>query len=237
MRFPLGPNVKSNRFADEAFEHAGGEIIFNLPNGLQGSLLTDAKDNRINEGPTEVVRDKSETAGSVAVVNGLSCMSCHQHGMLKDFTDIVRASTRVGGDALDKVRELYVPTKDLAALLDKDEDRFLRALDRSTGLFLKIGKEKDRDIKDFPELIGPIARSYLLKEVDAASAARELGIEDKAVLETAIKTNKRLIRLGLLPLARGGTIKREVWESLEALYSPMQEAARVLELGTPQREK
>jgi serine/threonine-protein kinase len=234
---PFVRRHRRGRFGGKAFEHAGGEIIFHLPNGLQGYLLVDDKDRRIDKGPTEVVRAKTETAGSVAVVNGLSCMSCHQHGMIKGFKDDVRTGTRVGGDALDKVRELYPPAEEMRGLLEKDEARFLNALDRATGLFLKVGKEGDRDVKDFKEVMGPVARSYLLKEVDAAAAAREVGLKDKATLEAAIKANKGLQRLGLLPLARGGTIKREVWESLKGLYSPAQETARVLELGTPLREK
>jgi hypothetical protein len=38
---------------------------------------------------------------------------------------------------------------------------------------------------------------------------------------------------GLLPLARGKTIRREVWESLEFLFSPFQKAAKQLKLGEP----
>ena len=93
------PDFKGNPFADKAFDHAGGEIIFNLPNGLQGYMLIDAKDKRIDEGPIDVVRDKTETAGSVVVVNGLSCMACHQHGMIKDFNDAVRTRRRLGGNS------------------------------------------------------------------------------------------------------------------------------------------
>src|SRR5262249_15929206 len=50
FRFPLGPAFKDNPFADQAFVHAGGELIFHLPNGLQGYLLVDAKGKRIDEG-------------------------------------------------------------------------------------------------------------------------------------------------------------------------------------------
>ena len=50
-----------NPFADQAFEHDGGEIIFNLPNGLQGYLLVDGKGERIDEGPIEIVSDASKT--------------------------------------------------------------------------------------------------------------------------------------------------------------------------------
>jgi hypothetical protein len=63
--------------------------------------------------------------------------------MIKDFKDVVRAGTRLGGDPLDKVRELYVPAREMNALLDRDEEKFLRALDRATGLFLKVGKGRD----------------------------------------------------------------------------------------------
>jgi hypothetical protein len=234
MRFPLGPRFSDNLFADKAFEHAGGEIIFNLPNGLQGYMLVNNNDRRIDEGPTEVVRDKTETAGTVAVVNGLSCMACHQHGMIKEFRDDVRTGTRVAGEGLDKVRELYPPAREMTALLDQDEERFLNALERATGLFLAADKSSHRDT---PEVIGPIARSYLLKEVDAGSAARELGLRDSSPLEAAIKASPRLRRLGLLPLTQGKSIKREVWESLAGFVSPFQESARVLELGTPFRER
>ena len=49
------------------------------------------------------------------------------------------------------------------------------------------------------------------------------------------EANDRLRELGLLPLTqKGGTIKREVWESLSLGNSPFQEAARILKLGTPQ---
>ena len=57
FRFPLGPAFADNPFPNQAFEHAGGEIIFNLPNGLQGYLLVDAKGDRIDAGPIDIVGD------------------------------------------------------------------------------------------------------------------------------------------------------------------------------------
>lgn len=232
--FPLGPRFKANPFDDQAFEHDGGEVIFSLPNGLQGYLLVDAKDRRIDAGPTEVVRDKSETSGTVAVVNGQSCMFCHQHGMIKDFRDGVQAGSRLRGVPRDKVRELYPAAGAMAKLLDQDEERFLRALDRATGLFLKVGPDSGKDVKDFPEVVGPLVRSYLLKEVDLATAALELGLKDKATLERMDEDFLR--RLGLLPLVQGRSVKREVWESRRGLISPFQQVALKLQLGTPQNE-
>src|SRR5262249_61454566 len=42
---PLGPG-------GEGFKPDGGEIIFNLPHGLQGDFLTDAGGRPLGEGPT-----------------------------------------------------------------------------------------------------------------------------------------------------------------------------------------
>jgi serine/threonine-protein kinase len=230
---PLGPAFKGNEDPQRVFLHDGGEIIFNLPNGLQGYLLVDGKDRRIDAGPTEVVRDKDETSGTVAVVNGLSCIFCHQHGMKKEFTDGVRQGTRVRGQALDKVRRLYPPAAAMNKLMDADEKRFLSALDRAMGAFLKVGPDANKDIKEFKEVVGPIARRYLLAEVSVADACLELGVKEKAMVETAIKASDELRRLGLLPLAQGRSVKREVWESRKGLISPFQQTAHKLELGTP----
>jgi serine/threonine-protein kinase len=235
FRFPLGPAFAGNPYADQAFVHAGGEIIFNLPNGLQGYLLVNGKDGRIDEGPIEVVSDSLKTSGTAKVVNGISCMACHKHGMISDFKDTVRAGSALLGDARDKVNRLYVKPEAMARLVAEDTGRFVAALGRAAGPFLKAGADRDKDVKDFAEPVGAVARLYLLREVEAAEAAYELGLPDARRLRGAIDSSERLRELGLRPLSRGGTIKREVWESLSGLISPYQEAAGVLEVGTPKR--
>ena len=48
-----------NIFRDPVNLHGvGGEMIFNLPNGLQGYYLADAAGRRIDAGPTAIVTDK-----------------------------------------------------------------------------------------------------------------------------------------------------------------------------------
>ena len=195
------------------------------------------KDERIDEGPTEIVRDKTETSGSVAVVTGISCMSCHQHGMLKDFKDGVRLGARSKGEARDKVRKLYSEPGTMTKLLEEDEARFLNGLDRATGLFLKVGPDAKKDIQEFPEVIGPLARLYRNKEVGAAEAAYELGYKDADALKAVIESNGELVRLGIKALSQDGTLKRDFWESDKGLTSVFQEAARILRRGTPERER
>ena len=77
---PLGPK------GENAFEHDGGEIIFNLPNGLQAYLLVDSQGQRIDKGPPAIVSDPVQK--DRAVVNGLSCMSCHLAGMARKQDEV-----------------------------------------------------------------------------------------------------------------------------------------------------
>jgi len=234
FRFPLGPAFKDNPFADQAFTHAGGELIFHLPNGLQGYLLVDGKEKRIDEGPTEVVSDTNKTSGTVAIVNGLSCMACHKHGMIRDgFKDELRDGVGVNGTARAKVQRLHPKADGFTALMKEDEDRFLAALDKTMGRFLKVGADQGKDIRDFTdEPIGRVVRMYK-RDLELADVAAELGLPDAKRLATAVEDNDRLRQIGLAPLAHGGTVKRDAWSSLKQRLSPFHRAALELERGAP----
>lgn len=236
FRFPLGPLFSGNPYAENAFVQDGGEIIFNLPNGLQGYMLIDGKDHRIDKGPIEVVHDGQQTAGTPLVVNGLSCMSCHRTGMITEFKDIVREGSALLGQPREKVRRLFKTEVEMQKWLRKDQERFLSAYEIAAGPLLKVGPDRDRNLADFTtEPIGELARRYLLRELTLDEAALELGLNDPLPLKTAIRLSDRLRQLGLGPLAQGATLKRDVWESVENYTSPFQEAASVLDLGTPRR--
>jgi serine/threonine-protein kinase len=234
FRFPLGPAFKENPFTDQAFVHAGGELIFHLPNGLQGYLLVDDKGKRIDEGPTEVVSDTNKSSGTVTIVNGLSCMVCHKHGMIRDgVRDELRDGSGVAGDARAKLLQLHRQPDDFDALMKSDEDRFLSALDRAMGRFLKVGADETKDIREFTdEPVGRVVRAYH-RDVTLQDAAAELGMADGRELASAINGNDRLRQLGLGPLAAGGTLKRDVWASQKQRLSPFQRAALELDRGAP----
>lgn len=234
LRFPLGPVFKENPFPDQAFAHAGGELIYHLPNGLQAYLLVDDKGKRIDEGPTEVVSDTNKTSGTVAIVNGLSCMNCHKHGMIRDgFKDEIRDGTGVSGDARSKVLQLHRPFEEFTTLMKEDEERFLAALDRSAGKFLKVGPDKDKNIRDFTdEPIGRVARAYH-RDLTLQDAAAELGFADVQSLANSVAGNNRLRELGLGALTGGGTMKRDAWASVKQRLSPFQRAALELDRGSP----
>jgi serine/threonine-protein kinase len=230
-RFPLGPALPEHPFPRQAFEHDGGEIIFSLPNGLQGYLLVDGKDNRIDEGPTAVVSDSLKTSGTAAIVTGTSCMACHKNGLIP-FTDQVRNGTAIEGDARRKVERLYPPAEEMSGKFKADEERYLAALQKAVGPFLLVGADKDRPIRELPEPVGEVARTYALVDLGATEAALELGLEKLDSLPDLIRALPKLRRLGLGPLASGGLVKREEWEVIDGV-SLFQEAARELGLGTP----
>lgn len=226
-RFPLGPlqlfPAGKHPFEKQAFVHDGGEIIFHLPNGLQGYLLVNATDVRIDEGPIEVVSDPLKTSGTPAIVNGVSCMACHKHGMIA-VRDALRDANAAFGDALLKIEQLHPKQKSIDALVEGDRSRFLAALEQATGQFLKVGDLQNQPITAFAEPVGIVARTYRLSYLDLDTVARELDVPNAGALiqQVGIARLKELGLRGLLQ--KNGVISRAEWESVNGV-SLMQQLA------------
>ena len=234
LRYPLGPVFADNPFPRLAFEHAGGEIIFSLPNGLQAYLLVDGKGHRIDSGPAEVVGDALRTSGTTLVVAGLSCMACHQHGIIR-FQDRLRAGAAVAGSAREKLERLVPSKGEWDKILDGDVAQFLAAAELATGPFLRVGADKAKPVRDFPEPISTVARLYQ-KDLGTDEVVAELGLEDAKDLLARIRANPALERLGLRVLSDGGTLKRAEWDSLkDRTLSTFHEVNLQIRRGTPQR--
>ena len=189
---PLGPT------GPNAFQHAGGEIIFNLPNGLQAYLLIDAKGNRIDKGPTEIVRDTKRPDG--AVVNGLSCMSCHTKGMI--FKDdqvrlVVLGNEAFPAEVRNKVQRLYPPKKKFHRLQEEDAKRFAGAVTETGGT---VGTT---------EPIMTLALRFE-EELDLPLAAAEAGLTADDFRAGLAKSPQLAQTLAPL-LIVGGTVKRDVY--------------------------
>ncbi|WP_406695167.1 c-type cytochrome domain-containing protein [Singulisphaera sp. Ch08] len=231
-RFPLGPlnlfPAGRHPFAEQAFVHDGGEIIFGLPNGLQAYLLVNTEGKRIDVGPIDVVNDALRTSGTSEIVTGVSCMACHKHGMI-DFEDTIRANNAVFGKPLEQLDRLYPAKARMDEFLKEDTDRFLAALEKTIGPFLREGPEKARPIRDFPEPVAEVARPYRLGYLDLAAVARELDLDDPARLEAEVGRTG-LKRLGLDLLLDDGVVSRNDWEARLQGLSLMQQLARQLRL-------
>ena len=181
-----------------AFTHDGGEVVFNLPNGLQGYYLANASGFRLDAAPINIVSNPA--ASDPTVRNGLSCMGCHTEGM-KIFEDEVRpvieSNTNPAYDKAQALR-LYVEQSKMDTLLGEDMERYRVALTKTGGAVDDI-----EPISRFHEVFqGP---------VDVAYAAAVVGLETEVFLNK-IKENVGLQNLGLLVL-ESGNMKRDTWTS------------------------
>jgi hypothetical protein len=172
MKRPLGPtNANIADGSDLAFNADGGEIIFNLPNGLQAYMLVDSNGTRIDKGPAAIVSDTSRP--DRLVVTGLSCMGCHSQGMILKNDEVLKTvqsqfNQGARGDMtkqnLDTLKALY-GQKQFDSKIQEDVDRFVGALG-------KIGVTIAS-----PEVIAESARAYE-QIVDQKTVLLEFGISD-----------------------------------------------------------
>lgn len=192
---------RQNMFVDPVnFHFAGGEMIWNLPNGLQGYLITDAQGQRINEAPTSIVTDKF--ASDKVVRNGLACMRCHDRGM-KRFADTIRPAFLGLPDTARAdqraVLALYVARPQMDEHLVHDERRFLTAME------VVLGQPQGR------EPLIPVSRRFLDAPITLSQAAGELGLSDSGVLADVFRLPE-FTQLGLAGLTTGGVVRRDTWE-------------------------
>jgi TPR repeat protein len=201
-------NLKANPTGPDdeyGFEHDGGEMIFNLPNGLQAYMLTDAKGQQIPKGPTDVVVDKEAVVRGrdPEVVNGVSCMNCHWSGMLKKSDQIrdhvLKQPSAYEAKVVEFVKGVYAERAELDAMFQQDRARFETAV-KKCGL---PGLTKT-------EPVATLAFQFN-EPLDIELAAAEAGVETKMLI-AALKQNPTLAReLGSLPL--GQAVPRETFVS------------------------
>lgn len=193
--YPLGPGN-----TDTTFQHAGGEIIFHLPNGLLGFMLVNANDARIDKGPTAIVSDPRRP--DRAVEPGISCMSCHLAGM-QFKTDQVRAHVARNPGAYSRVdseivRALYPPEEQMKKLMEADAERYRTAIEKMGG------KVTEAD---------PVSAASARYEadVDLRNAAGEVGLAPDE-LRRRISDSETLARnFGPLRID-GGTVHRQIFQ-------------------------
>jgi len=183
-----------------SFRPDGGEIIFNLPNGLQAYYLVDAGGNRLDAAPIKIVRNPA--ASDPTVRNGLSCIGCHTEGM-KVFEDEVRGVVEQNANPpfnKDRALRLYAEKAEMDELLEEDTARYRQALEKTGDVFGGI-----EPVQRFHEAFQ--------RPIDAAHAAAAVGLETADLLEK-VRENASLKNLGLgvLTGASGG-VKRDTWTS------------------------
>jgi serine/threonine-protein kinase len=199
---------QENIFKDPVHLHpAGGEMIFTLPNQLQGYFVVNGKGDRLDAAVTDIVTD--EIARDKTVRTGLSCMRCHDNGM-KDFTDVMRPALDHLADrpgAVFTKREaqgLYPGQTRLNQVLKDDADRFTAAMQKA------LGKPQGR------EPMTPVSKRFLDAPLQLTAAAAELGVKDPDELPATFSLPP-FTALGLAPLTSDkrlgvGAVRRDMWE-------------------------
>jgi hypothetical protein len=189
---PLGPGD-----GEDEFEHDGGETIFALPNGLHGYMLIDSQGRRIEKGPMAIVRDNKQADG--AVVNGISCMSCHNRGLIEkadQVREVVEKSKAFDKQVSETVMVLYPTRERMDEYLRGDMAAFSQAV-KETGAALSVTEPVFALATQFEE------------EMNVSLAAAEAGMEVKDFQELLARAPRLGQAMGLLLV--GGTVKRDVF--------------------------
>ena len=217
----------------------GGEYIFSLPNGLHGYLITDAAGNRLDGAPTNVVVDPNRIQKDAVVLNGVSCMNCHQRGMKRQDDDVLEYFTQLedqlkNGGSLRPVSER--PVNDKGGGIHLGVETNLKQAIRDVKRVYKGNKvlnqvfSKDED--DFQKAIEQTGNSVEVADpvfatatqfeapLDIISVASELG-HDPGLVEKFFKTHLDVSqRLGI---GKATIVDRDVFN---ANFTVLKEALR-----------
>lgn len=147
----------------------GGEIIFNLENGMQAYMLVDGDGDRVDVAPTEIVRDPAQRDS--VVKNGISCMACHDAGIIPK-ADEFRAFYEDAKSEFPNQAE-----RDLIELLYPGDEAVAAAQAFDAGIFKEAMKAADVPVG----VAEPIIAASLSFEanIDLRRAAAELGVTEE----------------------------------------------------------
>ena len=133
---------------------------------MQGYILVNANNQRIDKGNTAIVSDPKRP--DRAVEAGVSCMYCHVRGILPK-ADQIRDHVGKNPKAFSRadaelIRALYVPETKMKALMDEDAERFRKAVEKtgnkigSAEVVMTMTLRYEADV-DLPTLAAELASS------------------------------------------------------------------------------
>ena len=159
----------------------GREIIFELPNGLHGFLITDDKGGILSEAPPELVSDYTIPDGEPKRLDGgaISCIRCHasEQGLRtcrNDVAKLLAGPLRVLDDltvdgnvnAIDEIATRYSGRKfDRGIRIGRENYEI--AVDELTG--------GQMNVEELSNLVGEIFSQYKYGSVTPEIALRDIG--------------------------------------------------------------
>ena len=156
FQFPL-VGAGTNQFLFDA-----GEVIFTLPNGLQGYYLSLADGTRADFAPLTIVKDTESGSFDPTIRNALSCSRCHSNGIIPAIDNIRESTIRNAAQFPDRndvelVKALFAGGAANTALFTADIN-FLKKKHDALGLiadeadpinFLTDTLRRDQTLEDF----------------------------------------------------------------------------------------
>ena len=208
------------------------EQIFSLPNELQGYLLADNKDELQTSAPDFIAHDKMTTNNDGRVRNGLSCIRCHDTGILKfhsvfqDLRKSIKAYS-YSADDLRRLDQLYGGHLDDE--FAEDQARYARAVKRVAN----------RTPQENARLYARAFADWDEARITAARAALELGVSTEEFLavlrEQASKKDSSLNgTLSALIADQPAQISRDQWTKVFAEACVLVDNSRKARKDKPQ---
>lgn len=216
----LDPNASTGkrnalRNLDGDFVHDAEEHFGTLPNGLFGYYLSNPDGVQANTAPDDIAGETQTASNDKRIHVGKSCLTCHLEG-LRPVDDWARKVFR--GDVklaspdyakLQRLRQLYL--SDLERWLKRDREDYAEALQKVCGLKPAEAAREFSRVWD----------GYAEADVGPAEAARELGLDEKALLAAlgkyATATGEIDPVLSGLLARPAVPIRREQWDELYGL--------------------
>jgi len=201
---PDGPYPEVEEFGFQTFNHAGGEMIFSLPNGLQGFYLSEADGRRLQVGPASIVAFKEYVAGKgVEIQNARSCFECHDNGIIQksdNLRPVIDNSNFFSRAQKRRLTRMFVPQEELYSYFENDRKIYTGALDRLDVTQTAVSGELESlqvpayptkdgwPLRDRREIVTFLADKYF-QDFYASDVAQLFGMTEEAFFEESNNVN------------------------------------------------
>lgn len=175
----IDPKKNALRELDKDYKPDALEVYYDLPNGLFGFALLNAKNELQATAPDTIASDTKSTNRDARVRVGVSCIRCHVEGLrpIDDWSRKVFSRDNELGlgspdrDVYRRLKQLYLGP--LERSLKEDVGRYSAALNDACGL--KPG--------ELAKLFSASWHDYESRPILTADIAREVGIPEKEFAE------------------------------------------------------
>lgn len=205
-----GPDIKDfvgdNGLVVKAFQPDGGELIWNLPNGLQAYMLINARGQRLDEAPSNIVFDPKARDDQGIIRNGISCMECHANGIIA-AKDRLRDRVEKSSDEV-----FFDDVKEFVEAIHPKESVMTKLMDQDNNMYTTAAQQA----QFFNSLQNHITQAYDYYDKDMTKdmVASELNITTKQ-LDRYLPFVSEQLQAELEPMNQG-RLERETFEILFA---------------------